>query len=329
VGGGGESDWAMSAAPDLYRASPVKRRRATRDEMGGRAAFLVDYARRHAPVTVRQLFYRAGVEGVAGIGKDESGYRKVQDQVLRLRRGGSLPYEHIADATRWMRKPRSYDSIEEAARETAELYRKSLWRDAPVHCEVWCEKDALAGVIYPETAALDTALMVARGFTSETFCFEAIEARAAADDDKLYVVYSLFDFDRSGRDAADSLKEKLERFAAERGVRVLFIQLAIAEEDVIEFDAGAFRARVTFTLNDAVFDWWLPTREPKRKSRADQLWAYPFAIELDAIEPDELRRLVRTALELHLAAEELRILKTIEENERELFRRWATTVKGE
>jgi hypothetical protein len=40
----------------VYEASPVKRNRATRDEMAERAEFLIDYAARHNPVTVRQLY---------------------------------------------------------------------------------------------------------------------------------------------------------------------------------------------------------------------------------------------------------------------------------
>jgi hypothetical protein len=44
-----------------------------------------------------------------------------------------------------MRKPTTFDSIDEALRETARLYRKALWRDADAYIEIWCEKDALAG----------------------------------------------------------------------------------------------------------------------------------------------------------------------------------------
>ena len=34
------------------------------------------------------------------------------------------------------------------------FYRKALWADADAYVEVWLEKDALAGVIYPITARL-------------------------------------------------------------------------------------------------------------------------------------------------------------------------------
>jgi hypothetical protein len=176
--------------------------------MEERALFLIDYAQEHGPVTVRQLHYRAAVASLPGVDKTEGGYDKIQRQVLALRRVGRLPYRHVADLTRWMRKPNTYDSVEQALQTTAQLYHKALWADAEVYIEVWLEKDALAGVIYPVIALYDVPLMVARGYSSETFCFEAIESRES--DDRPYVVYYLGDFDRSGRDAPTTLKEKLE-----------------------------------------------------------------------------------------------------------------------
>jgi hypothetical protein len=62
----------MSVA-ELYAASPIKRRRrrASRDEIEERALFLIDYANRHGPVTVWQLYYRAEISGLLGIDKTE------------------------------------------------------------------------------------------------------------------------------------------------------------------------------------------------------------------------------------------------------------------
>src|SRR5262249_53930048 len=145
------------------------------------------------------------------------------------------------------------------------------------YVEIWCEKDALAGVIYPVTSSFDVPLMISRGFASETFCYEAIAARN--NDDRNYYVYYLGDFDRAGQDAADSLEEKLTRFADEEGITVYFQQIAVTE----------------FQIDT----WKLPTREPKRKAPADKNWPHKSACELDAISPDRLRRLVEDAIEGH------------------------------
>jgi len=99
---------------EVYAASRTKSARRTSAEMEECARFLIDYAERHGSVTVRQLYYRAEVEGLPGIDKTDNGYDKIQRQVLNLRRAGRLPYDHIADLTRWMRKPRTFDSVEEA-----------------------------------------------------------------------------------------------------------------------------------------------------------------------------------------------------------------------
>ena len=289
---------------EIYAASPVKRSRATKAEMEERAAFLIDYAVEHGPVTVRQLYYQAEVNGLPGIDKTESSYAKVQRQVLELRRAGRLDYDDIADATRWMRKPDSFNGIEEALAETARLYRKNLWRDASSYVEIWCEKDALAGVIYQVTSKYDVPLMVARGFASETFCYEAVAQRG--DDDRPYYVYYLGDFDRSGHDAARSLEEKLTRFADEEGIEVVFQTIAVNELQVYSLD--------------------LPTRPHKRESSADKKWPHAFACELDAMEPDELRSLIEKAINRHLPQDQLRVLKEAEASERELLKIW--TARG-
>jgi hypothetical protein len=287
----------MTAA--VYEASPLKRQRATKAEMEERAEFLIDYASEHGPVTVRGLYYQAEVAALPGISKDDKDYDKVQRQVLKLRREGQLDYSDIADATRWMRKPTSHDSVEEALRDTARFYRKALWADADCYVEIWIEKDALAGVIYPVTSLYDVPLMVTRGFSSETFAYEAVAARR--EDRRTYHVYYFGDFDRAGQDAGKSLHEKLKRFADEEGIKVVFAQIAVTERLIVDLD--------------------LPTREPKRNSAADKKWPHDFACELDAIPPDLLRELVEACINLHLPQDKLEILKAAEESEREVISR--------
>lgn len=130
-----------------YQAGRLKRTRATQREMDDRAKFLIGYAEQHAPVTVRQLFYAAVVAGISGIEKNENGYSKVQAQVLKLRREGRMPHSAIADATRYMRKPRTFDGWEAALINTAQMYRKDLWVNSGIEVEIWLEKSALVGVI--------------------------------------------------------------------------------------------------------------------------------------------------------------------------------------
>ncbi len=287
----------------VYPASPIKRRRATADEMEERAQFLIAYARAHYPVTVRGLYYQAEVAGVPGIEKTEAGYAKVQHQVLELRRQGRLSYRWIADSTRRQRRPYTCLNMAAALEDAVHGYRRSLWQDADADVEIWCEKDALAGVIEEVTFEYDVPLMISRGFTSETFAFEAIDAYAGTG--RPLVVYALYDFDRSGADATRSLRKKLYRFGMERGVIVRFNLLGLTLEQVE--------------------DWNLPTRPHKRATVADQRWPHPYACELDAIPPHDLRALVKGAIEQHLPADELARLLHIEALERETMREFLST----
>lgn len=280
-------------------ASLIKRRRASADEMEARAEFLIDYAHQHGPVTVRQLFYAATVAGVPGIDKSEAGYNKVQVQVLDLRRAGRLRYSSISDSTRYMRKPRTFDGWEAALEDTARLYRKSLWAESDMAVEIWLEKSALAGVLYPVTSEYDVPLMPTGGYSSETFAYGAVNDLRGTD--KTLVIYALYDFDRSGEDAALSLREKVERFGVDFGVPVEFHQLGLNYAQVIDLE--------------------LQTRPAKRNTAADQRWPHDFAAELDAIPPDTIRDMVREAIEGHLPSYQLQFLKQVEQQEREMLMR--------
>lgn len=289
-----------------YMASPIKRHRATMNEMEERARFLIDYAEQHGPVTVRQLFYAATVAAVPGIEKSEGGYAKVQVQVLDLRRAGRLPYHMVSDSTRYMRKPPSFDGWEEALDNTAQVYRKSLWSNSDEVVEIWLEKSALAGVVYPVTSEFDVPLMPTGGYSSETFAYGAVSNLRGSG--KTLVIYALYDFDRSGQDAALSLREKVERFGRDYAVPVRFKQLGLSHEQVMALA--------------------LPTRPAKRTSVADQRWPHDFAAELDAIPPDTIRRLVREAIEGHLPQWELEYLREIEAEERQMLMRIVSAGRG-
>jgi hypothetical protein len=277
----------MSAS--AYAASRVKRRRATRAEMNARLSAIVGIVRQIQPCSVRQAFYQAEVKDV--VEKTENGYEKVQRGIVRLRQDGVLPFHWISDATRWMRKPRSFDSIEAALQETVRTYRRAVWREERVYVEFWIEKDALAGTIYDVTSEFDVPLMVARGYSSLTFLHSAAEAIKA--NGKPAYIYHLGDWDPSGQDAADHIERKLREYAP--GVPIHFEKLAVTERQI--------------------FEWNLPTRPTKASDSRAKRWKGD-SVELDAIPPNLLRQLVRDAIERHIAPERLAVIEAAEASER-------------
>ena len=245
-------------------------------------------------MTVRQVFYQATVRGL--VEKEESGYTKVQTDLTVMRRSGELPYSWLADNTRWQRKPRSFDSVEEALNDTARLYRKNLWADVDTYVEIWLEKDALTGVIYPVTAMFDVPLMVARGYASLSFLWSAAEYINTLDVPVF--IYHLGDFDPSGVNAGEKIEATLREMAPDADIT--FRRLAVTPEQIVE--------------------WNLPTRPTKKSDTRSKNFG-EISVELDAIEPNRLRRLVQRAIERHLPTRRFKILKAAEESEREIISR--------
>ncbi|HEY8609856.1 MAG TPA: hypothetical protein VIL69_01035 [Roseomonas sp.] len=240
-------------------------------------------------MTVRQVFYQATVQGL--VDKTEQGYAKVKTDLGDMRRAGALPYSWLADNTRWQRKPQTFGGIEAALADTAQFYRKDLWRDADAYVEIWLEKDALSGVLYPVTEEYDVPLMVARGYASLSFLHGA--ATYIAELAVPAHIYHLSDFDPSGVDAGRKIEASLRAMAPRAEIH--FERLAV--------------------LPEQIGDWSLPTRPTKTSdSRAKGFGA--VSVELDAIEPGRLRAIVQAAIERHLPAEQLRILKAAEASER-------------
>ena len=230
------------------------------------------------PVTVRQMYYL--LTTMNAVEKTEAGYRRVQRQLLIMRREELIPYEWIADNTRWMRKPTSYGGLRECLEESARFYRASIWRDLPDHVQIWCEKDALAGVLFQETHRYDVPLMVTRGYSSETFAYESAQEMLHSGKDCF--VYYVGDLDPSGWQAAKDLERKFEEFTDHQ---VEFERLAVTTEQAIH--------------------WRLPSRPSKRSDTRHKAFEREFgagapSIELDAVPPDRLRQLVREAIETHI-----------------------------
>src|SRR4051794_2482053 len=107
--------------------------------MALREAILGAFEDTGKPVTVRQMFYLLSVRGE--VIKEERGCRKVQRQLLAMRREGLVPYSWISDNTRWMRKPATYESLSDFLERSARYYRQDLWVRSRDYVEVWCEKD--------------------------------------------------------------------------------------------------------------------------------------------------------------------------------------------
>ncbi len=200
----------------VYRSSSIKRRRRrTKAEIEAIRGAIYEVVAEDYPMTVRQVFYR--LVSLGTIDKTEAEYNSTVIRLLsQMRLAEELPFGWIADNTRWMRKPHTYSGLKQVLRETARFYRRALWDDQPVYVEVWLEKDALAGVLYEETAAYDVPLMVSRGYASLSYLYTAAEA--ISEQDKPAFLYYFGDFDPSGVDIPRNIERRLREFAPDADI---------------------------------------------------------------------------------------------------------------
>jgi hypothetical protein len=241
--------------------------------------------RGHAPIlaTVRDI-----------VEKSEAGYTKVQTDLVVMRRADDLPYEWLADNTRWQRKPRTFHSVEQALSNTAKFYRKDLWADADAYVEIWLGKDALAGMIYPITSRYDVPLMVARGYASLSFLHRAAEY--INDLEVPTYIYHLGDFDPSGVNAGEKIEETLMEIAPD--AEIYFERIAVNR--------------------DQIAAWNLPTR-PTQSSDSRSRRFGNISVERDAINFDRLCALVQGTIERHLPPRQFEVLKAAKASERKII----------
>jgi hypothetical protein len=221
-----------------------------------------------------------------------------------MRRDRIIPYSWTSDNTRWMRKPNTYKGLAHFLNHTARFYRRDLWVNAGRYVEIWCEKDALAGVIMKETEPYDVPLMVSRGFSSDTYLQSAAEAIEA--EDKPAYIYQFGDHDPSGVWIAKKVEEGLRYHAP--NAEIYFDRVAVTPKQI-----------------DA---WSLPSRPTKRERNTHARGFEGDSVELDAIPAGQLRTLVRECIEPHVDDYQLRILRTAEASERDLLGQWAEQIGG-
>jgi hypothetical protein len=280
----------------FYVPKYIKRSRRTKVGMVSIREAIHKLLSEDNPQTVRQVLYQLTVLGV--IEKAEIEYHRTVVRLLgEMREAGEIPFEWLADNTRWMRKPTTFTNLAESLEIFHQGYRRNLWAAMPAYVEVWCEKDALAGEVY------DVPLMVSRGYSSLSFVHGA--AQVIKSKGKPAYIYHFGDLDPSGVDAARDIKAKLRRYAPEAEIH--FERVAVTREQVEEWD--------------------LPTRPTKTKdTRAAKFVG--TSVELDAIPGKQLRALVHDRIDWHVDKDQLKVIKVAEQFEREALAGFTKVWRG-
>lgn len=274
----------------------VSFRPASLDRIRQCNAIITSYQAMGLRLTLRQLYYQLVTKNL--IENVERSYKALSSLVSDARLAGLMDWDAIEDRVRQPKSASEFDDLEELTEAALAAYRLPRWRDQQNYVELWVEKDALAGVLWPIARDVHITLMVNRGYSSQSAMYESAHRFAAHTDKSLHLLY-LGDLDPSGEDMVRDVRERIAMF----GQTVAVTKIALTAEQVAEYKPPPNPAKLTD-----------PRAHAYIKKHGAQSW------EVDALPPDVLDRLVRAELSRLVDDEEMDAVIAREERDKQLLR---------
>jgi hypothetical protein len=230
--------------------------------------------------TLRQIFYR--LVAALLIPNTETTYKSLSRSTVLAREEAIIDPLCFEDRVRTSEGgDYGYDSPDEfidglvdELRDAPDRYTRPMWTTQQTMPIIWLEKDALFTPINTIASRYRVKVYAARGYSSFTSVYEAAQDIDGAMPTK---VLQLTDFDPSGEDMVRDLKDRLTRYGA-----------------------ADFELEKIALTSDQVSTLGLPPMPAKKSDPRYERFAASYGdqvVELDAIPPDELERIVSAAIE--------------------------------
>ncbi len=176
-------------------------------------------------------------------------------------------------------------------------YSKNLWENQKYYPEVFIEKKALQSVFTNVCRRYEVALCPCKGYPSLTYLNLAYERfKYAVMKGKSPIILYFGDYDPSGEDIPRNIQESLYRL----GVDIEMRRIALMESQVNEMG--------------------LPPAPTKSGDSRAAKWEGLGQVELDAIEPNELKQMAENSILDLIDLDSQNYLRKLEEKETKTFR---------
>jgi len=260
-----------------------------------------DYLGQGLRLTLRQLYYQLVSRDV--IPNSEKSYKSLGGLVSDARLAGLMDWSAIEDRVRQLKRAAEFNNLEELVQAALRSYRLPRWKGQAAYVELWVEKDALAGVLWPIAHEYHVVLMVNRGYSSQSAMYESAERYKDSwldDGDRELVLLYLGDHDPSGEDMVRDVKDRLEMFGAHLRVE----KLALTMDQVRQYKPPPNPAKITDSRAKAYIEKY-----------GDKSW------EVDALPPERLSRIIRQALDAEVDQGMMNKIKAQEEQDKLALRK--------
>lgn len=246
-------------------------------------------------LTDRQIFYRLVSKGI--IANSTATYNQVCHILKVSRVNGTVSWDRIVDRSKpiYQVDERScgsyedyfeyhtnrYETAEKTLRDAPKDYYVPLWSFQLEHVEVWCEKDALAGVLQQVTDKWMLPLVVCRGYQSITNIHDRLGIyRDRVSHNKKVTILYFGDYDPRG----ENIPEVIQRDFQSLGFQLNLTKIALTEQQVKQYSL-------------------IPAPCKKKDTMANQ-WISQhgdMVFELDALEPSALLQVVEESIKAHFS----------------------------
>jgi hypothetical protein len=257
---------------------------------------IFDIIGRYKEIAVRQICYQLLQQGklvrtaeTRG-GIPEGQYKSIDYLTLRMRRSGMILYENISDETRFSLRTANYPSLEYALQDRIRRFRTDWNAKNDNYAEVDIEKRGHVAIAFGITDSWNTILNPIGGNDSETNvknCAERLRY-AILNHQQPYILF-FSDLDPAGASMPDELERKLRMFgvlippdmAKERKSPNIVQQVALLPEQVETYH---------------LLKLPIVTQDKKTKAYREKYPGINYCCEIDALDPDVYRQIIRESI---------------------------------
>jgi hypothetical protein len=224
------------------------------------------------------------------------------------REEGTIPWEWIVDETRELEQVATWDDPDDFLQSVGRQYRRDFWQQQPERVEVWSEKGTIRGVLQPVLDEYGVGFRVMHGFGSATSINDV-----AKQGDARYPLTILYigDFDPSGLYMSEAdIPERLSRYGGDH--------ITIRRIALLRADCTSLGRKPAFNVKEKSKD---PRAPWFRKTYGQLCW------ELDAMDPNDLRRRVEEEINAHIDAKAWERCRVVDKAERDSMSKFFRSYK--
>jgi hypothetical protein len=258
-------------------------------------------------LTVRQLFYQLVSKNI--IKNTYQQYRTIANIITNSRMEGLVDWDIIEDRTRIPKLSASFDNVADALDYIASGYRVNRMEGQSNYIEVWCEKNALSGIISKITLDYHILYQSNNGFSSLTALHDAAERLKSKECTILYVG----DFDPSGLMMEQNIRSRFNDFKVEVNVK----RIALTFDQVQKYQPPE-----NMLNRNKKGEFTDPRSKDYVALYGNRSW------ECDALKPDVLDKIIREEIETLIDMDIFRSRTNLEDEGRNTLENIADQVRG-